>query len=254
MRLLAASLLLAGRALAWDTPPHRAITRAALDALPASLVQRFGSEAAPLVNLYCIYPDLFQEMDRFGFVRKSPGPRSASEIRAYCMRPDGELVHGATGEREADLASLVFLFERIASSLQAQQIVEAAKYAGVLSHFVSDSLSPPHAVSPERLRELEPWLSNCGRINIHAAIERSLPPLTLEGRAPQIVAANWQAAAAAILDRCYAGAERNRKDLPAMVRAACGGDERALDPFRRRAGTEVAAILADALYTAMNRR
>jgi hypothetical protein len=243
-----AAALFPWAAQAWDTLPHQRIAKAALDSLPSRFLQRFGGETMRLAEIYCIYPDRFDEMERYGFIRKSPGPRNASEIRVYCMRPNGELVHGATGDRDADLASLAFLFERIAASLSAKQPGEAAKYAGVLSHFVADSLSPPHAVSPERLRGMTPWFSACGRVNLHSAIERSLPEFSLGGRSPHAAGASLAVAAEAVLASCYAGMEANRKDLPAMVKAACAGDERKLDPFRLRAGSKAAAIFADALY------
>src|SRR5947207_1357794 len=94
--ILAVVWLLPAAAPAWDTAPHQVITRAALATLPAHVLQRFGAEAAPLADIYCIYPDRFLEMERFGFARKSPGPRTADEIRVYCMRPNGDLVHGST--------------------------------------------------------------------------------------------------------------------------------------------------------------
>jgi hypothetical protein len=168
------------------------------------------------------------------------------------MRPNGELVHGATGDREADLASLMFLFERIEASLSAGQAGEAAKYAGVLSHFIADSLSPPHAVSPEDLRALVPWFSACGRVELHSAIERSLPTFHLGDRSPRVLGASVRVAAESILARCYSGAGTNRGDLPAMVKAACAGDQGKLDMFRLRAGSNAAGILADALYTAVS--
>ena len=109
-------LFVPGPCKAWDTTPHRRITKAALDALPARLLNRFGKEAAPLVEIYCMYPDRYVEMASYGFVRNSPGPRTVSEILNYCVRPDGELLHGATGDRDTDLGSLQYLFERIGAN------------------------------------------------------------------------------------------------------------------------------------------
>ena len=146
-----ALLLFPCPSVAWDTVPHQKITRAALETLPKSILNPLGAEALPLVEIYCLYPDRFLEMTEFGFVRNSPGPRTAAEIRPYCVRPDGQPVHGATGDRDQDTASLLFLFERIASNFARNRPAEAAKYAGVLSHFIADSLSPPHAVAPEEL-------------------------------------------------------------------------------------------------------
>ena len=74
---------------AWYTPPHQRITKAALDALPKTYVSRLGSEVKPLIEIYCIFPDRYEEMERFGFVRNSPGPQAKSEIRRYCVRPTG---------------------------------------------------------------------------------------------------------------------------------------------------------------------
>ena len=246
MRLLVClSLLLAGGTCkAWDTPPHQKITKAAIESLPARFAQRLGGETQSLVELYCIYPDRYQEMTEFGFVRKSAGPQSADEIAVYCVRPDGEAVHGATGEWESDAASLVFLFERILTSLAANRKQEAARFAGVLSHFIADSLSPPHAVSPDELLRMAPE-----GVNAHAAIERSIPEFSLKGRAPRLTSAHLLPAARGIFDQLYAGAAANRKDLPAIVAAEANRDEATLDAYRLRSGRRAAEILADALFT-----
>jgi hypothetical protein len=227
MRFVWLSLLLVGGTCrAWDTPPHQKITKAALDSLPGKFLVRLGPEAKTLVDLYCIYPDRYQEMAEFGFVRKTAGPQDAEEIAAYCVRPDGAAIHGATGDWETDAGSLVYLFERILSNLSEKRSGEAARFAGVLSHFIADSLSPPHAVSAEELLAMTPQTARAERINIHAAIERSLPEFTLNGRAPRMAGDHLLQAAKAIFDRCYAAAEANRK-----------------------AGKRAAEILADALFT-----
>jgi hypothetical protein len=83
---------------------------------------------------------------------------------------------------------------------------------------------------------------------LHAAIERSIPQFTLGSREPRWASDHIVSAAKGILDRCYAGAARNRENLPAIVRAVCAHDERALNVDRLRAGVNAAEILADALY------
>jgi hypothetical protein len=240
MRSVCLALLLAGGICrAWDTPPHQKITRAALDSLPAPLLRPFGAEIKPLVELYCLYPDRYVEMTEFGFVRRSEGPHDPSDIEIYCVRPDGAAIHGASGDWENDAASLVYLFERILTNLAAKRPVEAARFAGVLSHFISDSLSPPHAVPADRL----------GDPRLHAELERSIPEFTLTGRPPRMAGDHLLTAAKSIFDQCYAGAERNRQDLPAMIDALKTKDEKSLDAYRLRAGKRAAEILADALYT-----
>jgi hypothetical protein len=229
-------LLVGGTCRAWDTPPHQKITKAALDSLPARFVNRLGPESKLLIDLYSIYPDRYQEMVEFGFTRKSAGPQEPSEIAVYCLRPDGQPIHGATGDWETDAASLVYLFERILTNLAEHRAQEAARFAGILSHFIADSLSPPHAM-PEEHRDL------------HAIIERSVPDFTLGNRAPRRAADHLLPAARSVFDQLYAGAAANRKDLPAIFKAASLHDEQALDTYRRRAARRASEILADALFT-----
>jgi hypothetical protein len=242
-------LLVGGTCRAWDTTPHQRITKAALDSLPKQFLNRLGPESKPLIELYCIFPDRYQEMAEFGFVRKSAGPRDISEIAAYCVRPDGEAIHGASGDWETDAGSVVYLFERILTNLAEKRPGEAARFAGVLSHFIADTLSPPHAVSADRLLAMTPLYAQTEGIRIHSAIERSIPEFTLADRAPRMAGEHLLPAAKSIFDQCYAAAERNRADLPTMVNAASTHDEKTLDVYRLRAGKRAAEILADALFT-----
>ncbi|HEX5006372.1 MAG TPA: hypothetical protein VFV70_04625 [Hyphomonadaceae bacterium] len=249
-RLLCLPLLfVGGLSWAWDTLPHQRITRAALDILPKRHLDRFGSELQSLSEIYSILPDRYVEMVHYGFVRKSPGPQNVAEIRVYCVRPDGQPVHGATGDRESDTVSLVFLLERIAASLAKKRAGEASRYAGVLAHFVEDSLSPPHAVDADVLLEMTPKGPGIKRINVHSVIERSVPDFALSGRSPRALGGDLLAAATVILDQCYEGAAANKRDLPSMVKAAAHGNEQVLNEYRLRAGKRAAEILADALYT-----
>jgi hypothetical protein len=242
-------LLFSGTCLAWDTPPHQLITKAALDTLPKSLLSRLGSEVKPLIDIYCILPDRYEEMEHFGFVRSSPGPRHTSEIRIYCVRPDGQLIHGATGDRDGDTDSLIYLLERSITKLCERRSGEAARYLGVLSHFIADSLSPPHAVGVDELREMTPRSIQLQAINVHSALERSIPEFTLGPRLPRVASGHIQTAAANILDQIYAGAELNRRDLVRMVKALVAHDEQTVNSYRLRAGKNAAEILADALYS-----
>ena len=134
----------------------------------------------------------------------------------------GVAVHSASFDHDEDMASLLFVFEGILRSLSDGRGADAAKYMGVLAHFVEDSLSPPH--------------SGKGAEDVHGVIERSVPPFTLAGRPPRLLAEHMLEAAEAILVRCYAAAEQNRKDMPAMVKAAKAGDEKSLDIYRLRGG------------------
>ena len=247
--LVLALLLVPGLMLAWDTQSHQRITQAALDALPKQLLERFGAERQPLIEIYSLYPDRYAEMTGAGFVRKSPGPKDAASIEVYCLRPDGEPVHSATFDRDEDSISLMYLFERIVTQLAARSAGEAARYVGVLSHFIADSLSPPHSVPAADLLALAPDLPASPPNDLHSVLERGLPAVALTGRAPRSLGEHLLPAAEALLDQCYAAAELNRKALPELARAVREKDEKALDAGRRRAGMRAAEMLSDTLLT-----
>ncbi len=235
---------------AWNPAPHRTITKAALDSLPERFRALVANETPQLIEVYCLYPDRYVAMQYFGFTRDSARASEASDIHAYCERPDGRAVHSATWDRDEDLESIVYLFERILTSLNEKRPGDAAKFMGTLSHFISDSLSPPHAVSRDDLQAMAP--AGTAEQDWHAAIERTLPPFDLGHRKLQSAGTGIMDSVSAILERIYTEGERNRKDLPAMVRAAIAKDERALDTYRLRAGRAAAEILADnlnALFT-----
>jgi hypothetical protein len=231
---------------AWDTKPHRAMTQAALDTLPQRYRAQLGPEAAALAETYCMLPDRYVELEQFGFLRKSPGPQTLEEMRAYCVRPDGIALHSFFWDREDDLGTLIYLMERILGSLSEKRNADAARYMGTLAHLIEDSLSPPHSVSEEKLQALS---AGGDAMAMHRAIEKSLPEFSLRGRAPQVVGQGIMSAAEELLARVYAAAERNRTNLPQMSRAVARDDQVTLDAHRLRAGRAAAELLADALCT-----
>lgn len=231
--------------LGWDFGPHEKITAAALEALPAGLRQQFGPEARLLVEVYCMLPDRYAAAEQYGFIANGPGPRTPEELQVYCVRPDGVPIHGATWNRDEDLPTLVYLLERIGTGLGRRDQVEAARYAGVLSHFIADTLSPPHAVPARRLQSMAP--AGCRTDGLHRALERSMPEIRPPSPVRRLSGDDIVAAAAGLLNRLYVAAARNRRDLPLMVRATCASNESAVDPFRARAGSVAAELLAAAL-------
>lgn len=234
--------LAAVSACAWDAAPHRLMTRAALDSLPPAVIARFGAEARNIPETYCLLPDRYVEIAQFGFARNSPGPRTAEELRPYCVRPDGRAVHSATFDRDDDLGTLIYLFERMLTAAGGKKPKDMAMYAGVLAHFIEDSLSPPHSVMAEDLAAL-----SSDAANLHGLLERSFPGFTIAKRTARAAPPNMLTVLESIVDRLYAGADRNRKALPDMVRALELHDAKKIDDYLLRAGKEASELLADTL-------
>lgn len=225
-------------AFAWEGGPHRIITRAALDSLPSAHRAAFGEHLEALAQTHCMLPDYYAAMLQAGFRAPLPAPQSLDDALPYCLRPDREPVHSATWDRAEDLASLVFLSERFLDALRSRRPAEAARYAGVLAHFLEDSLSPPHVVGQPP--------------DIHRALERRIPPLTLSGRAPRLAAPRLVPAAEAILNRLYAAAEINRRNMPALLAALDRKDQGAITNLCLPPARAAAELLADALFTLLS--
>jgi hypothetical protein len=262
-------LALVADAFAWHTPPHQQITRAALDSLPTPLQEKLGLEKEMIIWVNCMYPDRYRGLAQQGPEKDpNPGPRNRDELKPYCEMPDGRPIHNVTQKRAEDIASFEHLLQSTITEMRRNQVTAAARYMGTLAHLIEDSCSPAHAAPlPLAVAELRqrqplpnppPWV---GRLNehggtltagnLHAAIELTLLPFNLQGRAPERAGNSVAEAAPKLLDRCYAIVQENKDDLVEMVRATYANDTAVMERIRSRAARKAAELLADAYYTAL---
>jgi hypothetical protein len=255
--------------LAWHTPPHQQITRAALDSLPVAMQEVLGLEKDMVIWVNCMYPDRYRGLAQQGPEKDpNPGPRDRAAMTPYCELPDGRAIHNVTQNRAEDLASFEFLLNAIIRDVRRNDVTAAARYMGTLAHLIEDSCSPAHAaplpVAVIELRKTQslpnppPWV---GRLNehggtltagnLHAAMELTLLPFNLGDRTPQREGATVAEAAPKLLDRCYAIVAENRGDLLEMIRATYANDVPVMERIRSRAARKAAELLADAYYTAL---
>ncbi len=206
---------------------------------------RWAAEAEQLAALYSLYPDYFG----------SGTESQRSELRIYCVKPDGKPIHNVTWKRGEDLESLEYALNGIIAGLRKRDAASAARYAGVLAHFLEDSTCPAHAAIPadsplNLLRDLLPPPPGKEEIKLHTVIERSTPEFDLGSRAPRSAGSSVQEAAANLLDRCYTLVKQNRAGLIELVKAVYADDEAKVNRFRLIAARAGAELLADAYYTA----
>jgi hypothetical protein len=256
-------------AFAWHTPPHQQITRAALDSLPTSLQEKLGIEKDVVIWINCMYPDRYRGLAQQGPEKDpNPGPRDRAALKPYCEMPDGRPIHNVTQNRAEDIASFEHLLRSIGEQFHRNDVTDAARYMGTLAHLIEDSCSPAHAASlPLAVAELRqgqslpnppPWV---GRLNehggtltagnLHAAIELTVLPFNLHGRAPELAGNTVEEAAPKLLDRCYAIVQENKADLMEMIRATYANDLPVMERIRSRAARQAAELLADAYFTAL---
>lgn len=281
--LFVLSAFIAANALAWHTPPHQQMTQAAIDSLPSALPERLGREKETLIRKYCMYPDHYRALANVKpdavpepqwLAEISPRTRENFEriragMKVYCEMPDGRAIHNVTRNRRQDLDSLEHLLNAIIVEIRRDNAAAAARYMGTLAHLLEDSVSPAHAGKlPDAVAALRkrqplpnppPWAGrrnehggNLSPGNLHAAIELTIPPLSLAGRGPQKAGETVPEAAAALLDRCYAVVVQNEADLLEVVRATYADDLPTLERLRLRAARHGAELLADAFFTALS--
>ena len=256
-------------AFAWHTPPHQQITRAALDTLPNALQEKLGLEKDVVIWINCMYPDRYRGLAQQGpETDPNPGPRDRARLKPYCEMPDGRPIHNVTQNRAEDIASFEHLLRSIGDRFRRNDVTAAACYMGTLAHLIEDSCSPAHAAPlPLAVAELRqqqplpnppPWV---GRLNehggaltagnLHAAMELTVLPFHLHGRAPALAGQTVEEAAAQLLDRCYAIVAENKANLVEMVRATYANDIPVMERIRSRAARKAAELLADAYFTAL---
>jgi hypothetical protein len=239
--LLCAVLSAAAPARAWHAPVHKAITISAWQSLPADFRAAWGDAAAKIPD-HSMAPDLY--VIATGALQE--------EMRPFC-EVEGRAIHNVTWNRREDMESLDYLRRSIAAALAAHEPARAARFAGTLAHFIQDSLSPAHALTPwdselDTLREVIEPTAGSDKIRLHTFIEASAPPVNLAGRTPRRIG-NRE-----LLEAIYAGVRANRDVLLDVGRAAFAGDQAGLNAARHASAVTAAQLLADALYSAVEAR
>ncbi len=224
---------------AWHDPVHARITRAALHSLPPAMQRLWAAQGDRLILEYSLYPDTYAHV--------LPATREA--MRPFC-EVRGRNIHNVTWDGREDIESLEYLREGIVRSMRETDPEAAARFAGVLAHFLEDSTCPAHALTPvdsplDLMKVMLPPPAGKEDIQLHRLIEASSPEFDLGARVPV------QQSAAKLLERCYRIVKENRWDLAEIVRALYTDDRPALDGYRLRAAKAGAELLADAYYTAL---
>jgi hypothetical protein len=238
-RIAATALLLTTQGIAWHDPVHARITRAALRSLAPDMQRKWEAQAERLILEYSLYPDAYHN---------APAETRAA-MRPFC-EVRGRPIHNVTWNRKEDAESLEYTMSGIAAGMRAADPEAAAKYAGVLAHFLEDSTCPAHALTPmdsplNLMKELLPPPVAQQQVQLHTTIERSSPEFDLGSRAPH------QETAQALLDRCYAIVRLNRGNLIELVRDVYAGDTAGMDRFRLQSAKAGAELLADAYFTVL---
>ena len=224
---------------AWHDPVHARITRAALASLPTAMQKLWAAQAGRLIREYSLYPDTYAHVTS----------QTRDEMQRFC-EVRGRPIHNITWDGREDIESLNYLREGIVASMRAGDAEEAARFAGVLAHFLEDSTCPAHALVPadsplDLMKVILPPPADKKDLQLHRLIEASSPEFDLGTRAPV------RTTSGPLLQRCYRIVKENRWDLKEIVALLYADDQAGLNRYRLRAARAGAELLADAYYTAL---
>ncbi|MBI5685479.1 MAG: hypothetical protein HZC54_10385 [Verrucomicrobia bacterium] len=131
---------------------HNRITAAAVEALPAGQRAAIAPEAAILARLYCEFPDLnWPCYGEWGGgnadprLPRFPDTRREWDISFYCgwdpvLQKGKSYPHRAPESVEAAAVH----FGKTVEALRAGRLADAARFVGVMFHYIQDSSSFPH--------------------------------------------------------------------------------------------------------------
>lgn len=229
--------------LAWGEP-HHAITKAALEVLPAWQKQLLGVEFDALSAKHCMIPDNVysdKENAKYAAMESSPG-------EVYLQK-----LHLPQAEQTVNCESLRYFMEKAVASIKAGQIGDAARYMGTICHVIEDFGSPSHTVPGDNqftlLQQFMPPTEKMKNTLLHGPIENGTFAVTLNDYQPRLLGTTVEEASWRLLHRVHEGILNARSTTVPIIQALYGGDDTAKVTWQTKAATKDAQIVADAMHT-----
>ncbi len=236
-------LLLPIHLFAWGQP-HHAITKAALETLPAWQKELLGAELDALSAKYCLIPDRvhFDKANaRFAAMESNPGVVYLKKLHL----PDAD----QTVNRE----SLRYFMQKAVAALKAGKTGDAARYMGTICHLIEDFGSPSHTVPGDNMFTLlqqfmPPTPVMEGKL-LHGPIENGDFAVSIAEYQPRLLGKSVEEASWRLLHRVHEAIINARSTTVPIIRALYANDPDAVVKHQLRAATKDAQVVADAMHT-----
>ena len=157
---------------AWGGENHIIISNNTYNILPEWEKNILGTYGDSLVSTYCLYPDMY---------RKKEFKKALAQYIEIPHVKDSAIFHvpnsyyGGNQKEEDSIPEfyiLTYFMENAIKHLKANNIKEAARYMGVLAHFVEDYACPVHVIDNNTLRQLNPKPQHINEFNVHRDVEK----------------------------------------------------------------------------------
>jgi hypothetical protein len=230
-----------GRLLAWGAM-HGTITRGALDVLPSWQQKLFAGQRNELIDTYCLIPDLAQADAH----KKEFGP--------LVVLPNGEAFsHLPFKTRDKNVYQIKYYFDRVVEAVRADQLDQAARWAGCLLHFLEDSGSPAHTMPGDNqmglMKDLLPTPEAFRNRPLHGLIEEGRLTVDISDYRPQLLGTTSGEAVMHLIERYDAMVRNARSQVMPILQGVYRGAQAEIDAGQLRAATMDAYVVADTLYT-----
>lgn len=221
--------------------PHHAITRAALDVLPAWQKEALGGELKQLGDTYCMIPDnVFADKENARYAIMDP-----KEVYL-------KILHLPTQQPEY-LEVMRYFMEQAVASLRTGKIGDAARYMGTVCHQIEDYGSPAHTVPGDNMftllqQFLPPTEAMKGQL-MHGPIENGDFKVSIEGYKPALLGTTVNEAAWRLMHRVHDEIINARSTTVPIIQALYAEEKESVVKHQMRAATMDAQVVADAVYT-----
>lgn len=240
---LALSALTPRDSPAWGQP-HLAITKGALETLPAWQREMLGGEFDALAAKHCMIPDnVYSDKDnaKFAAMESSPG-------EVYLQK-----LHLPQADQTVNLESLRYFMQKAVDSIKAASIGDAARFMGTICHVIEDFGSPSHTVPGDNqftlLQQFMPPTPVMEGKLLHGPIENGDFSVSITGYQPQLLGTTVEEASWRLLHRVHEGIINARGATVPIMQALYADDAAAVEKHQLRAAIKDAQIVADAMHT-----
>lgn len=236
-------LCLPQRAGAWGQP-HHAITKGALETLPAWQKELLGAEFDALSAQHCMIPDnVFSDKAnaKFAAMESNPG-------EVYLQK-----LHLPQAEQTVNVESLRYFMQKAVDAVKAGQIGDAARYMGTICHVIEDFGSPSHTVPGDNqftlLQQFMPPTAVMEGKLLHGPIENGDFAVSLGEYQPLLLGTTVEEASWRLLHRVHEVIINARSATVPIMQALYADDAAAVTKHQLRAAMKDAQVVADAMHT-----
>jgi hypothetical protein len=223
--------------------PHHAITRGALDVLPAWQKEVLGGELTQLGDNYCMIPDhVFTDKENAKYAKMESAPNEV-----YL-----KILHLPTQQPEY-LEVMRYFLEKAVAALREGRNGDAARYMGTVCHQIEDYGSPAHTVPGDNMftlmqQFLPPSVAMKGQL-MHGPIENGDFKVSIEGYKPQLLGTTVNEAAWRLMHRVHEEILNARTTTVPIIQALYREEKESVVKHQMRAAVMDAQVVADAVYT-----